>query len=435
VGVVDSPVDSVVLRRNSTAQDAFLEQLVQLDSLGFYFERPVLDVVAAMSSGGEGGSKHNKHQYTRDLTLRTDNYYTAIMNELKALNTSGSLAVLQLVQGRFNANEKIVLCAQHLPKLHPDFDPVLGELLLKLPTATVVLLDIKNKQQWRRTLTARFKKSFASLVNDSIRDTPVVEQIRRSGLHGRKFTGDSPLLNNVTTVERMLARIAWLPNLTPREYLLLMAVGDVSLDPFPFGGGVTTLEALAVCTPVVTLPSGQSVPSLAAGMLQSMEMDSYTESLLVADSAAQYMAHVVDLLSDDQGGEVFGDESDLAGEDYSSEDDGGSYGTAEGEETPTAGDKKGDVFFTVNAAGEVEAVQRSMLEDDDSHVSTAALKDVPQSSEGRRSFTHNAGEARWETLLVQTRRAVCSRVDRVFNQDETVREWEKLLRNIVKGVV
>jgi len=52
--------------------------------------------------------------------------------------------------------------------------------------------------------------------------------------------------------------------------LLYLAIGDVMLDPFPFGGGVTTLESLSVCTPVITLPSRQSVPQLAAGMIQTM---------------------------------------------------------------------------------------------------------------------------------------------------------------------
>jgi predicted O-linked N-acetylglucosamine transferase (SPINDLY family) len=57
----------------------------------------------------------------------------------------------------------------------------------------------------------------------------------------------------------------WVASLSPQEYVSLLAAGDVMLDPFPFGGGVTTLESLAVCTPVVTLPPSQSVPQLAAG--------------------------------------------------------------------------------------------------------------------------------------------------------------------------
>ena len=42
-------------------------------------------------------------------------------------------------------------------------------------------------------------------------------------------------------------------------------------DPFPFGGGVTTLEALSVCTPVITTPSAQTVPGLTAGMILRMQ--------------------------------------------------------------------------------------------------------------------------------------------------------------------
>ena len=63
----------------------------------------------------------------------------------------------------------------------------------------------------------------------------------------------------------MLARIVWVQSLTPQEYLTLLAIGDLMLDPFPFGGGVTTLESVSVCTPVITFPSAQSVPQLAAG--------------------------------------------------------------------------------------------------------------------------------------------------------------------------
>ena len=47
-------------------------------------------------------------------------------------------------------------------------------------------------------------------------------------------------------------------------------MADVVLDPFPFGGGVTTLEAFSVCSPVVTAPNLQTVPRLAAGMYRHM---------------------------------------------------------------------------------------------------------------------------------------------------------------------
>ncbi len=39
------------------------------------------------------------------------------------------------------------------------------------------------------------------------------------------------------------------------DYLNLLAVADVQLDPVRFGGGNTTFDALAVGTPIVTLPT------------------------------------------------------------------------------------------------------------------------------------------------------------------------------------
>ena len=47
-------------------------------------------------------------------------------------------------------------------------------------------------------------------------------------------------------------------------------LNEVVLDPFPFGGGVTSLEALSVGAPVVTLPSHQSVVRLAHGFYKRM---------------------------------------------------------------------------------------------------------------------------------------------------------------------
>ena len=53
----------------------------------------------------------------------------------------------------------------------------------------------------------------------------------------------------------VMGRIEFLPRLSRDEFMNAMAVADVLLDTLHFGGGNTTLEALAFWTPVVTLPS------------------------------------------------------------------------------------------------------------------------------------------------------------------------------------
>jgi len=58
-----------------------------------------------------------------------------------------------------------------------------------------------------------------------------------------------------------------------------LACSDVMLDPFPFGGGHTSYEALAIGLPVVTLPGEFLRGRLAHAMYQQME---YRE-LLVND--------------------------------------------------------------------------------------------------------------------------------------------------------
>ena len=51
----------------------------------------------------------------------------------------------------------------------------------------------------------------------------------------------------------------------------MQALATVLLDPYPFGGGTTTLEAFNLCQPVVTLPSKQTVAALAKGMVIKMQ--------------------------------------------------------------------------------------------------------------------------------------------------------------------
>ena len=86
----------------------------------------------------------------------------------------------------------------------------------------------------------------------------------------------------------------WLSSMTPTEYLILLAVGDLMLDPYPFGGGVTILESISVCTPVITSPSLQTVPGLAAGMLESMNLNKL--DLIIATDQDDYVEKATMLL-------------------------------------------------------------------------------------------------------------------------------------------
>ena len=162
---------------------------------------------------------------------------------------------------------RLVVCPQALMKLHPSFDAALGGVLAGDPAAHLVLLHDPERQPsqriWRAHLEQRFAKS-------NFFPPGSIYGARGNGhdewhVHDRK-TGNG----NSTTVGTVERRVHFLRRLAPSQFLGLLRRADIVLDPFPFGGGVTSLEAFSVCAPIITAPSLQSVPQLAAGMYRSM---------------------------------------------------------------------------------------------------------------------------------------------------------------------
>ena len=113
----------------------------------------------------------------------------------------------------FEPDAHIYLCPQTLFKFHPDFDPLLGAVLDGDPAGTLVLIEGKHKE-WQELLMARLQSS----------------------------------------IEEAGERVRFVPRQGFDDYLSLLSCADVILDPPIFGGGNSTLEALAMGTPVVTLP-------------------------------------------------------------------------------------------------------------------------------------------------------------------------------------
>lgn len=108
----------------------------------------------------------------------------------------------------------LYVCVQSLFKIHPDFDVIFAQILQRDPQGQVILVE-GTYRAW----TQRLKQRFAQTV-------PAVQE-----------------------------RICFLPRMSLLDYFNLIALADVLLDTFPFGGGGTSYEALAVGTPIVTLPT------------------------------------------------------------------------------------------------------------------------------------------------------------------------------------
>jgi predicted O-linked N-acetylglucosamine transferase (SPINDLY family) len=105
-------------------------------------------------------------------------------------------------------------CLQSLFKFHPEFDPLLAQILRRDPAGVLVLIE-GARQRWNELLLARLQKTAPDVVG----------------------------------------RIRFVPPQEHGNYLALCALCDVMLDPLHFGGGNTSYEALALGVPVVTLPS------------------------------------------------------------------------------------------------------------------------------------------------------------------------------------
>jgi predicted O-linked N-acetylglucosamine transferase (SPINDLY family) len=145
----------------------------------------------------------------------------------------------------------LLACPQSLFKFHPDFDPILSRILGENPSARLEIIG-GSRDNWTRLLRQRLAGTVAG-ADDRIRFR---ERMRRE------------------------------------DYLRFLHGADVVLDTPHFCGGVTSFEALAVGTPVVTLPSTHTRGRLSLGIYNQM---GYRDC--IAADAGDYAGLVSKLLS------------------------------------------------------------------------------------------------------------------------------------------
>lgn len=112
-------------------------------------------------------------------------------------------------------HQHLYVCPQSLFKFHPDFDPVLAEILGRDPAAVLVLID-GTTLAWNEVLLKRFSETLSA---DSLK------------------------------------RVVFLPRQYGNDFINLIALCDVMLDAFPFAGGTSSFEGFATGIPIVTMPT------------------------------------------------------------------------------------------------------------------------------------------------------------------------------------
>jgi protein O-GlcNAc transferase len=150
------------------------------------------------------------------------------------------------------ADRPLYLCPQNLFKVHPDMDDLIAAILRRDPRGVVALVEGRVRS-WSALLRNRWQQTI-----------PDVQQ-----------------------------RIVFVPRMREGDYLNLIALADVMLDTVHFNGMNTSLEALALGTPVVTLPGAFQRGRHTQAMYRKMGLED-----LIATSADAYVDAAVRLAND-----------------------------------------------------------------------------------------------------------------------------------------
>lgn len=150
-----------------------------------------------------------------------------------------------------NSTAHVYACPQHCLKYHPDFDDVLTTILETDPLAIIIVRDCSN------------------------RTTPdILDRLRH-----RKAPID---------------RIVRVPTLPLFEYVGIFGGAHVALEPFPFGGSITTLDAFEAGTPVLAWAHQRTRrPALSASLYNILGIS----DCCVAEYTSDYVQAAVHIAS------------------------------------------------------------------------------------------------------------------------------------------
>jgi predicted O-linked N-acetylglucosamine transferase (SPINDLY family) len=149
-------------------------------------------------------------------------------------------------------DDRLYICPQNLFKFHPDMDELIAGILRRDPRGKLLLIE-GRVPAWTGRLRARWAGSMPDVID----------------------------------------RIVFLPRQNTPDYVNLIAVSDVMLDTIHLNGMNTSLEALSVGTPIVTLPGRFQRGRHTQAMYRKIGI-----AECIADSPAHYVEIAVRLAND-----------------------------------------------------------------------------------------------------------------------------------------
>ncbi len=149
----------------------------------------------------------------------------------------------------------LYVCPQNLFKLHPDFDPIIAEILRRDANGYLILIDDGRGGSWRDLLMKRISVMYPDVTK----------------------------------------RIQFIPKLPMDQFLSLLVLADALLDVPTFSGGNTSLEAFAMAAPIVTWPGSFMRAKVTAGCYQQMGLNE-----LIVSNADDYVEAAIKLASEPQ---------------------------------------------------------------------------------------------------------------------------------------
>lgn len=154
------------------------------------------------------------------------------------------------------ADRPLYLCSQSLFKIHVDMDALMVAVARRDPDALILLFE-----DYKPAVNAAYRKR-------------VHAAFEAQGLAPDRH-------------------LRFLPRMKPAEFLRLNQVADVMLDTPHWSGGRTSLDALSVGLPIVTLPGRFSRGRQTYGMLTAIDLRE-----LIATDTDDYVAKAVGIAGD-----------------------------------------------------------------------------------------------------------------------------------------